>query len=50
MTFSGVLGRGRIRTTKLDEAIGSHLYVYVYVHVYVCILMGSETTVRINYT
>lgn len=25
MTFSGVLGRGRIRTTKLDEAIGSHL-------------------------
>ncbi|SMF85558.1 ISXO2-like transposase domain-containing protein [Paenibacillus uliginis N3/975] len=24
-TFSGVLGRGRIRTTKLDEAIGSHL-------------------------
>lgn len=25
MTFSGVLGRGRIRTTKLDEAIGVHL-------------------------
>jgi len=25
MTYSGVLGRGRIRTTKLDEAIGSHL-------------------------
>jgi transposase-like protein len=25
MTFSGVLGRGRIRTTKLDEAIGCHL-------------------------
>lgn len=25
MTFSGVLGRERIRTTKLDEAIGSHL-------------------------
>jgi transposase-like protein/IS1 family transposase len=25
MTFSGVLGRGRIRTTKLDEAIGGHL-------------------------
>ncbi|MDQ0914615.1 transposase-like protein [Paenibacillus sp. V4I5] len=25
MTFSGVLGRGRIRTTKLDETIGSHL-------------------------
>lgn len=24
-TYSGVLGRGRIRTTKLDEAIGSHL-------------------------
>ncbi|MBB3072431.1 hypothetical protein FHS14_005464 [Paenibacillus baekrokdamisoli] len=22
MTFSGVLGLGRIRTTKLDEAIG----------------------------
>lgn len=25
MTFSGVLGRERIRTMKLDEAIGSHL-------------------------
>lgn len=25
ITYSGVLGRGRIRTTKLDEAIGSHL-------------------------
>jgi hypothetical protein len=25
MTLSGVLGRGRIRTTKLDEAIRSHL-------------------------
>jgi hypothetical protein len=25
MTFSGVLGRGRIRTSKLDEAIGGHL-------------------------
>ncbi|MDF2723448.1 MAG: ISXO2-like transposase [Paenibacillus sp.] len=25
MTYSGVLGRGRIRTTKLNEAIGSHL-------------------------
>ena len=25
MTYSGVLGRGRIRTTKLDEAIGGHL-------------------------
>ncbi|MNP17751.1 ISXO2-like transposase domain protein [compost metagenome] len=25
MTFSGVLGRGRIRTAKLDEAIGCHL-------------------------
>jgi hypothetical protein len=25
MTFSGVLGRGRIRTMKLEEAIGSHL-------------------------
>lgn len=25
MTFSGVLGRGRIRTTKLDEAIGGKL-------------------------
>lgn len=24
-TFYGVLGRGRIRTTKLDEAIGGHL-------------------------
>ncbi|WP_372813307.1 IS1595 family transposase [Paenibacillus sp.] len=24
-TFSGVLGRGRIRTTKLDEAIGEYL-------------------------
>jgi hypothetical protein len=24
MTFSGVLGRGRIRKTKLDEAIGCH--------------------------
>ncbi len=25
MTFSSVLGRGRIRTTKLDEATGLHL-------------------------
>ncbi|AIQ19805.1 hypothetical protein H70357_26125 [Paenibacillus sp. FSL H7-0357] len=25
MTYSGVLGRGRIRITKLDEAIGGHL-------------------------
>jgi hypothetical protein len=25
MTYSGVLGRGRIQTTKLDEAIGGHL-------------------------
>lgn len=25
MTYSGVLGRGRIRTMKLDEAIGGHL-------------------------
>ncbi|GAA4847565.1 hypothetical protein GCM10023310_27120 [Paenibacillus vulneris] len=25
MTYSGVLGRGRIRTKKLDEAIGGHL-------------------------
>jgi len=25
MTYSGVLGRGRIRTTKLDEATGGHL-------------------------
>ncbi len=25
MTYSGVLGRGRIRTRKLDEAIGGHL-------------------------
>lgn len=25
MTYSGVLGLGRIRTTKLDQAIGSHL-------------------------
>lgn len=25
MTYSGVLGRGRIRTVKLDEAIGGHL-------------------------
>ncbi len=25
MTYSGVLGRGRIRATKLDEAIGAHL-------------------------
>ncbi|MCM3632170.1 IS1595 family transposase [Paenibacillus camelliae] len=25
MTYSGVLGRGRIQTTKLDEAIGEHL-------------------------
>lgn len=25
MTFSGVIGRGRIRTTKLDKAIGKHL-------------------------
>ncbi|WP_051317311.1 IS1595 family transposase [Ectobacillus panaciterrae] len=25
MTYSGVLGRGRIRTTKLDEAIGGHI-------------------------
>jgi IS1 family transposase len=25
MTYSGVLGRGRIKTTKLDEAIGGHL-------------------------
>lgn len=25
MTYSGGLGRGRIRTTKLDEAIGGHL-------------------------
>jgi IS1 family transposase len=28
MTFSGVLGRGRIRTSKLDEAIRSHLSDY----------------------
>ncbi|WP_025679230.1 IS1595 family transposase [Paenibacillus polymyxa] len=28
MTYSGVLGRGRIRTTKLDEAIGGHLLVW----------------------
>lgn len=25
MTYSGVLGRGRIRTAKLDEAIGGHI-------------------------
>lgn len=25
MTYSGVLGRGRIRTSKLDEVIGGHL-------------------------
>lgn len=25
MTYSGLLGRGRIRTTKLDEAVGAHL-------------------------